>query len=193
MARLALPGARDVRATLDGPRDGSGIVVACPPHPQYGGRRTDQRLTAVSDALTERDITCLRFDYGAWDEGRGERRDALTALVWARERFDHTAMFGYSFGAVVAARAVAHTDVAPEGLSLLAPDALAADSISAISCPLQLICGERDDTVEWQPVRAAVEASDAVVTTLPADHHFVGQTAAIGGRVADFFEPRLGD
>jgi alpha/beta superfamily hydrolase len=193
MARLALPGARDVRATLDGPREAAGIVVACPPHPQYGGRRTDQRLTAVSDALAERDIACLRYDYGAWDEGRGERRDALTALVWARERFDHTAMFGYSFGAVVAARAVAHTDVAPAALSLLAPDALAADAIPTVTCPLQLICGERDDTVEWRPVSAAAEASDATVVTVLADHHFVGQTDAIGTRVADFLAPLLRD
>ncbi|RDZ92988.1 alpha/beta hydrolase, partial [Haloferax sp. Atlit-6N] len=84
---ILVPGGRDVRATLDRARgDGAddtddratrsdAVVVACPPHPQHQGHRGDGRLVAVSDALTARGVDCLRFDYGAWDEGYGERAD----------------------------------------------------------------------------------------------------------------------
>jgi len=77
---VLIPGGRDVRATLDtaasdggGDATGNGsradaVVVACPPHPQQRGHRGDERLTAVSNALTDRGIDCLRFDYGDWDE-----------------------------------------------------------------------------------------------------------------------------
>jgi len=52
---LPIPGARDVQATLDSPDDADpdAVVVACPPHPQFGGHRGDARLTAVSEALVE--------------------------------------------------------------------------------------------------------------------------------------------
>ena len=82
---VLLPGARDVRATLDTP-EADACVVACPPHPQMGGKRTDRRLQAVSDHLAP-DVACLRFDYGAWDEGRGEVADCRNALAWAREEY----------------------------------------------------------------------------------------------------------
>jgi len=111
---IFLPGGRDARGTLDvasgsdgvaGSDDGSGsgaCVVACPPHPQRGGHRGDGRLRAVSGALGDRGTDCLRFDYGAWDGGRGEREDALRAVAWAGERYDRVGLFGYSVGGAVA-------------------------------------------------------------------------------------------
>ncbi len=102
---VLLPGGRDVRGTLSEP-DGNpaAVVVACPPHPQHGGSRRDPRLVAVSDALVAADIACLRFDYGSWDEGHGERADVRNAIRWARDEYDGTdslpvGVFGYSFGA----------------------------------------------------------------------------------------------
>jgi MFS family permease len=55
----------------------------------------------VSSALTGRGLACLRFDYGPWDGGRGERTDVVNAIGWARERYDRVGCFGYSFGATV--------------------------------------------------------------------------------------------
>jgi len=80
-ATVLIPGTRDVRGTVDGPDDPDTIVVACPPHPQHGGSRTDARLQAVGEALASRGVGCLRIDYGPWDEGKGEQLDARNALA----------------------------------------------------------------------------------------------------------------
>lgn len=187
MDAIAIPGGRDVRAALDGDRDADAVVVACPPHPQYGGSRTDQRLRAVSDALVDRDVACLRFDYGPWDEGQGERSDAENALEWAANRFDTVGLFGYSFGAGIAIRAAASAEPGPGAVSALAPPADAADALDDLGCPVQVVFGERDDTVDSAPVVARARSLDMAVVPLSADHHFVGQSDRVGELVGDFF------
>ena len=203
---FSLPGPRDCPATLDEPSadigsddsssSSSSCVVACPPHPQFGGRRSDARLRSVSDALTDRGVACLRFDYGPWDEGRGERRDAATALAWARERYESIGLFGYSFGAGVALCAAAETDAPPAAVSVLAPprtigDAAVADCLDRLSVPVQVVVGDRDTTVDSAPVADLARTRGDTVETFPGDHHFVGQTDRVGSRVADFLLPGL--
>ncbi|WP_254535421.1 dienelactone hydrolase family protein [Halomarina litorea] len=185
--QVVVPGARDVRATLDAP-DADACVVACPPHPQMGGRRTDGRLTAVSASLAP-DVACLRFDYGPWDEGRGERTDATNALAWAGERFDRVGLFGFSFGGGVALLAAAETT--PACVSALAPasrlgDLDAAAALDDVDCPVQVVYGERDTTAEWEPVVSRARELGHRVEAMPADHFFVGQTGKVGERVAAF-------
>ncbi|MDS0222103.1 alpha/beta hydrolase [Haloarcula sp. S1AR25-5A] len=194
---VRIPGGRSVTATLDRP-ESEAVIVACPPHPQHGGSRSDTRLRAVSDALAP-DIGCLRFDYGPWDEGRGERVDAENALAWGNERADAVGLFGYSFGAAVALRAAAELDSEsePAVLSVLAPpagltehlDAVAA--LDAIDCPVQVVVGARDDTVDWEPVADRAADLGHAVERLPADHHFVGQSGRIGETVGRFLRDRL--
>lgn len=193
-ADVVLPGSRDVRASLDGPDDADACVVACPPHPQHGGSRSDGRLKAVADALAERGIVCLRFDYGPWDEGCGESTDARAALRWSVDRYDHVGLFGYSFGATVALAVAADPPPAVGALcavSALAPPASidALDSLAAvqeIEAPLQVLHGERDQTVDWEPVVDAARGFGADVLALSGDHFFVGSEARIGEAVADF-------
>jgi len=205
MSRTVLvPGARDVRGTLDTP-DADACVVACPPHPQMGGTRTDRRLQAVADQL-DPDVACLRFDYGPWDEGRGEVTDCRNALAWARDEYGdgngrRVGLFGYSFGAGVALVAAARESVdgtCPAAVSVLAPpnrlnDLEAARAIADIACDLQVLYGERDTTVDWEPAVEAAHETGAEVTPLPADHHFVGQDEKVGGAAASFFRARLGE
>ena len=198
---VLVPGGRDVRATLDAPDgEADACVVACPPHPQMGGRRTDRRLRAVSDALAERDVACLRFDYGPWAEGEGERTDARNALGWARERYDAVGLFGYSFGgavALLAAAAESDEGTPPDAAAVLAPAARleagldAAGAVESVACPLQVVCGERDTTVDWEPVAERARGAGAEVVELSADHHFVGQDARVGEVVAGFLASRL--
>ncbi|WP_058997261.1 alpha/beta hydrolase [Haloarcula sp. CBA1127] len=197
MTTVGISGGRDVTASLDRPASDT-VVVACPPHPKYGGSRSDSRLTAVSDALAP-EIGCLRFDYGAWDEGRGERADAENALAWADERYDAVGLFGYSFGAAVAlcAAAEADSDAGPAVLSVLAPPASltenldAAAALDAIDCPVQVVVGERDATVDWEPVVDRATELGQTVERLPADHHFVGQSGRIGETVGPFLRDHL--
>ena len=191
--RIAIPGARDVRATLDAP-DAPACVVACPPHPQMGGRRTDARLTAVGDALAP-DVACLRFDYGSWDEGRGERTDATNALDWASERYDRVGLFGFSFGGGVALLAAARTE--PRCASALAPASRlpagldVAAALDDVDCPVQIVYGERDTTADWEPVVERARELGHRVEGMSADHFFVGQTEKAADRVGGFLRERL--
>ncbi|AZH27255.1 alpha/beta hydrolase [Haloplanus aerogenes] len=192
--RLALPGGRDVRASLDTNGQADAVLVACPPHPQHGGTRHDGRLTAVSDALPPR-TDCLRFDYGPWDEGRGERTDAESAVEWAAERYDRVGLFGYSFGGGIALRVASEADVV--AVAALSPMAQLEDgtdvaaAVGRIGVPLWIGYGTRDDTVDAERVAAAARDHGATVETFAADHFFVGQESQVGERVAAFVENTL--
>ncbi len=191
-----VPGARDVRGSLDAPEATDSCVVACPPHPQMGGSRSNPRLTAVGDALVERGVAYLRFDYGPWDEGTGELRDVANALDWARERYESVGLFGYSFGGCLALVAAADApDLA--AVSALAPAARIGDdldavaAIDAVACPGQVVYGERDDTVDWQPVVDRATERGFEVAAMAADHHFVGQSDDVAAAVSEFLAARV--
>ena len=183
---VRLGGSRDLQASLDG-GGGRTVVVACPPHPQMGGDRTDSRLRAVSDTLPD-GVDCLRFDYGPWDGGRAEREDVRTALAWARREYDRAGLFGFSFGGAVALAAV---DTQPAAVSVLAPavgtvgDA-ALTGLDRLTCPVQVVYGTRDNTATWQPAVERARERGHTVEAIPADHFFVGQRARVGERIADF-------
>ena len=196
MSDVLVPGRRDVRGRLDEP-DGetNAIVIACPPHPQHGGSRTDPRLMAVSEALREAGIACLRFDYGEWDDGYGEREDVRNVIRWADAEYDTSiGVFGYSFGASQALLASATVDRPVAGVAALAPTATLEEDLDAVAAlstlesPALILYGERDTTVDWEPVvERARERGDDVVS-LPADHFFLGTHDELSQEVVDFFE-----
>lgn len=195
---VLIPGMRDVKASLTDPdSDASACVVACPPHPQMGGTRSDDRLTAVSDALENEGVASLLFDYGEWDEGRGERTDALNAIEWATERYDTVGLFGFSFGGTIALLAATKTDV--DAVSVLAPTAQishsdelnAVDALSDIACPVQIVYAERDSTADWEPVVEQARTLNYAVTSMSADHFFLGQTEKVADRVVAFLADEL--
>ena len=187
---VLVPSDRDVRGTLDSP-DAEACVVACPPHPQMGGSRSDRLLRAVSDAV---DCACLRFDYGAWSEGCGELTDARDSLAWARDRYGTVALFGYSFGGCLALVAAAESETgrSPSAAAALSPaDRLSSDidavaAIENVDCPVAVVYGCRDTTVDAEAVAKPVEAAGGVVEILDADHFFVGQAEKAAERVGRF-------
>lgn len=190
---VLVPGARDVEATLDSPPGGaSACVVLCPPHPQHRGHRGDDRLTAVAGHLVEQRVAALRFDYGDWNEGIGEREDARNALRWASERYGTVGIFGFSFGGSVAALAAATTDVDLRAVSLLAPAAElpaglnAANALATIEAPLQVVYATRDNTADWEPVVERARELDYGVVELDADHFFVGKFDHVAETVGPF-------
>lgn len=196
---ILLPGTRETKATLDSVDDAESVVVACPPHPQHRGHRGDERLVAVSDALGERGIDCLRFDYGPWDEGRGERTDARHAVEWANERYEHVALFGFSFGGAIAlltAADVGADDVV--AVSALAPAGqLVVDGDDArwaldhLDVPVQIVYATRDDTAEWEALVERAQRHDYETVELSADHFFVGQAPKVATHVAEFLSQHL--
>ncbi|WP_339104828.1 CocE/NonD family hydrolase [Haloterrigena salinisoli] len=199
MSDVLIPGGRDVRGILEEPPDGAdAIVVACPPHPQHGGSRSDERLVAVAAALRDSGIASLRFDYGSWDDGYGEREDVRNAVRWAREEYDcPVGVFGYSFGASLTLLAAA--DVDPDAVAVLAPTARLADDLDAVAAlesleretPVHVLYGERDTTVDWEPVVERARERGDGVSALAGDHFFLGKRDAIASEVATFFERTL--
>lgn len=192
---VLIGGARDVRGTLTDP-GGTNCVVACPPHPQMGGTRSDRRLTAVCNALGTDGIASLRFDYGEWDEGRGEYTDTLNALNWATERYERVGVYGFSFGGTLALVATGNDDPGVACVCALAPGAQiagldAVDALQKIDCPTQIVYGERDTTADWELLVDRATDTDHTVVGVSADHFFVGQTERIAERVATFFQDNL--
>ncbi|MFD1569716.1 CocE/NonD family hydrolase [Halorubrum laminariae] len=200
---VLISGGRDVRASLDaGATDGTrsnGVVVACPPHPQHRGHRGDERLAAVSDAVAEYGIDCLRFDYGDWDEGYGESTDADRAVEWAAERYDRVGLFGFSFGATIAlVTAAAHPELA--GVCALAPTARLNPDVDAVAAlfdlvdrgvPVRIWYATRDSTADWEPVVERAEELGIETVEFESDHFFVGRAEEVGEAAAAFFGPRL--
>jgi alpha/beta superfamily hydrolase len=194
---VLVPGSRHVEATLDSPdaapeSGAEGCVVMCPPHPQHRGHRGDDRLVAVSEYLVDRGTAVLRFDYGEWDEGLGEREDARNALRWASERYDDVGLFGFSFGGSIAALAAATVGKPLCAVSLLAPTAEleaglnAADALEDVDAPLQVAYAARDDTADWEPVVEAARELDCEVVELDGDHFLVGKTDLVAETVGPF-------
>ncbi|WP_254862086.1 alpha/beta hydrolase [Halovivax gelatinilyticus] len=198
---VLIPGARDVRATVDGPDDPDALVVACPPYPPEGGSRTDTRLRAVGDALADREIGCLRIDYGTWDDGYGECEDVRNAVRWADERVDTVGLFGFSFGGSEAILAAASVETDVECVSALAPTASLGPDLEVPRAVddlddrtrLQVIYGTRDEVADWEPVVEAGRERGAEVVEWSADHFFVGQGRNVAEDVADFVERGSGE
>ena len=205
MTDVVIPGGRDVRGTLEEPEpeadaDPAAIVVACPPHPRHGGNRRDRRLRAVSETLVDRGIACLRIDYGEWDEGYGEREDVRNAIRWADDRYDRVGVFGFSFGASQSLLASATADREVAAVAALAPTASLGPDLEVVPAlagleagtPVQVLYGERDTTVDWEPVVERVRERGGEVISCSADHFFVGQDAKVAREVGDFFGRTLG-
>ncbi|WP_266078573.1 alpha/beta hydrolase [Haladaptatus caseinilyticus] len=194
--KVVVPGTRDVRATLDAPAGKTNrIVVACPPHPQFNGNRNDNRLVALGEHLTDHGIACLRFDYGDWDEGYGEREDARNALRWAKKRYDSVGIFGFSFGGGVAA--LAGADEGADVIGILAPASRLTDDLDAVAVletigvPFKVLYATRDDTANWKPLVERAEELGFETEAFSADHFFVGQEQKVARRLGDFFVERL--
>ena len=215
-----LPGGRDARGTLDaaagaGSRstgaDGStadACVVACPPHPHHGGHRGDQRLRTVAADLNAHAIDCLRFDYGPWDGGRGERADASAAVEWAGRRYERVALFGYSFGGAVALAAAA-SGAGVVAVAALAPparvgaaretdpgdlgsiDTVAALSELPASLSVGVLYGSRDDVVDVGPVVDRAREGGATVEEFDAGHAFLGVETRVAAAVVEVLGPSL--
>jgi alpha/beta superfamily hydrolase len=92
---------------------------------------------------------------------------------------------------VVAAARESAADAPPDRVVALSPVArLSADidavaAVADVDCPIGIVYGERDTTVEAEAVAERARDRGGDVVVLAADHHFVGQTATVGERVAE--------
>jgi alpha/beta superfamily hydrolase len=181
------------------PPEARSVVIACHPHPLYGGDRHNIVPTTLSSALTARGHAVLRFDFrGAGDSagwhggGEAERMDVVAAIGAALGHVPDRPVIlaGYSFGADVAL-AVADERIA--GWCGVAPVlAIFADPAAYLAGPdprPKLLASAAHD--QFCPPAVAAERTAGWVNTkrevIPlADHFLAGATLAVTELVAGF-------
>jgi uncharacterized protein len=111
MSFLIPAGDVELEAQLREPaRELRGAAVLCHPHPVYGGTMDNRVVYRAAKAATEAGFAALRFNFrgigrssGQFDQGIGEKEDAIEAIRWLANRYptQDLAVIGYSFGAWV--------------------------------------------------------------------------------------------
>ncbi|MCW2604495.1 MAG: hypothetical protein JWN61_2630 [Pseudonocardiales bacterium] len=148
-------------------------VVLLHPHPDMGGNRYNNVVTALYDAFGSAGIAAHRFDFASSDPQGA--RDQTVAAIDAAEA--PVFLIGYSFGGGVAAT-VDHPSIA--GWCLIAPAlTLLAPTIGADPRPKYVLAAQDDAWFGPDAMRAAttgwVNTSQAV---LPGTDHFFAGSAA---------------
>ncbi len=176
-AELA-PATGDVRAA----------AVLCHPHPQFGGTMRSIVISALFEALPQRGVTCLRFNFrgvegsgGSFDEGRGERADAMAALdALAAEVGASTPVVvaGWSFGADITLSLL--DDRIAAWLAIAPPLHYTGErpSVADDPRPKRLVLAEHDEVTAPEVVERAIHDWQATtIEIVPgASHFFVGRT-----------------
>ena len=191
---LEEPGAAPARA----------IAVVCHPHPQFQGTMDNKVAHTLARAALGCGAAALRFNFrgvgrsaGSYADGIGETEDALAAVAWLRAR--HPALplwlMGFSFGAMVALRAVAKAQ--PAKLVTVAPAVtrFLPDHPPSPAIPWLLVQGLADELVDADAVRAwAAQRSPAPqLHEMPGvSHFFHGHLHELRAAVADFLGPANG-
>ena len=172
-------------------------AIICHPHPQYGGNRFNNVVTALFTALPAADIAALRFDFrGEFSGGAGERLDALAAIddLAAAVPGVPIVALGYSFGAMIA---LGLDDARVTALGLVAPPLAMSPDIAAPTVPTLVLVPAHDQfspppvsapiVAGWQ-VSSAVSIEQRTIET--ADHSLVGHTGTVADQVTAWLSPR---
>src|SRR5262249_26021464 len=113
-ARVTVTGPDGVKleALVASPAGARAGLVACHPHPLYGGDMENPVVTTIVEAAALRSFASLRFNFrgvgrstGTHSDGVGEVLDARAAVDDLRTRMGAgvpVGIAGYSFGAMVA-------------------------------------------------------------------------------------------
>jgi alpha/beta superfamily hydrolase len=144
-----------------------GSAVLLHPHPDMGGDRFNNVVTALFDALPAAGVTAVRFDFSSSnvDAALAETIGMLEVLTPA-PRF----VIGYSFGGGIAARL---SDDRIAGRCLIAPPPWRGSPSAYV------IAAEHDQFFTLEDLQP-----DAVVSG--TDHFFVGRTGEVVRLVVDW-------
>jgi alpha/beta superfamily hydrolase len=180
-------------------------LVACHPHPLYGGDMHNPVIVRVCEVFGELGCATLRFNFrgvgasrGAHDGGPGEMRDVEAALAHLRTMLEGQPLLlaGYSFGAAISAQVAVRPEARLAGLLVIAPAlALTGEEpflgVAGSGVPVLVVAGSHD---EYCP-RAAL---DALARRLPAaevavvdgaNHFFFGKLFPLGETIAAWARP----
>ena len=154
-------------------------------------------VVRIAEVARDEGLSTLRFNFrgvgrssGIHGGGDGEREDVAAALALLHSRLpaqSRLGLAGYSFGAWVAARAVA-TGVA--ALALIAPPLtmLDFDGLDAASGDVLLIAGTRDaycPVPRLQELASRIPRAQTVIVE-GADHFFFGKLFPLGETIREW-------
>ena len=175
-------------------------VVVCHPHPLYGGTMSSNVVFGICQALAEKDIAALRFNFrgvgksgGEFGEGIAEQEDVKAAFDFALANKninpERIGLVGYSFGGEVALPVAIRNDRVKR-LALVSP-ALAEggwEELERYSRPKFVIVGENDFVVPMDRFSKLVEDMPEQYQVIAgADHFWVGYEEVVGENVSAFF------
>ncbi|MEO0575212.1 MAG: alpha/beta fold hydrolase [Pseudomonadota bacterium] len=163
------------------------VAVVCHPHPAHGGAMTNKVAYTLARAFQLSGYHAVRFNFrgvgdseGSYDEGIGERSDALAVIDWARSHFgvETLAVGGFSFGSAIALAAAQQRSVsqlvlvAPPVGRILDPQIRLPDGI-----PTMVVQGGQDAVVDPAAVRAWLDGQNVTAEVAwmeEAGHFFHG-------------------
>jgi alpha/beta superfamily hydrolase len=175
-------------------------VVACHPHPLYGGTMSSNVVFGICQALAEKNVAALRFNFrgvgksgGEYGEGIAEQEDVKAALDFTIANKDidkeRIGLAGYSFGGMVALP-VAISDERVKRLALISP-ALAEggwEELERYTKPKFVIAGENDFVIpREQFLKHAEDMPEQYQVIKGADHFWGGYEAEVAEKVSGFF------
>ncbi len=159
-------------------------AILCHPHPLYGGNMDDAIVRIVEKALASQRISTLRFNFrgtgfseGKHDDGNGEVEDLRSIYDWVADSYkpEKIIIAGYSFGAVIAAKAA--PQIKSDLVLLVAPPTRAIHPYFFTESTVVAITGSQDDFVNNKDLASLVEKSPNLKVTVidGADHFFSGK------------------
>lgn len=174
-------------------------AVVCHPHPLHGGSMENKVVTTLTRTWRDAGFATLRFNFrgvgdseGEHAHGVGEVEDLLAVLQWLKDEkgVGQVALAGFSFGAWVAASAVA---CLPAGLRLL--------QLALVAPPVQysgfagldlppgtvVMQGEEDEVVEPTAVYGWAESRPhppELVRFVGCGHFFHGRLTVLKAELA---------
>jgi len=175
-------------------------VVVCHPHPLYGGNMSSNVVFGICQALANRDIAALRFNFrgvgqsgGEFGEGVGEQEDVKAALDFASASKninpERIGLAGYSFGGEVALP-VAIKDKRVKKLALVSP-ALSDEGwqeLERYSKPKFVVVGENDFVIPMVMfLKLTEDTPERYQVIAGADHFWGGYEELVAEKVSGFF------
>jgi alpha/beta superfamily hydrolase len=171
--------------------DDSRVAILCHPHPQHQGTMLNKVVHTLARAMNDLGVPALRFNFrgvgaseGEYAEGVGEIDDVEAVARYATQRWPAAKLWlaGFSFGAVVSARAAAR--IAPARLISIAPavNILGRELRATPTMPWLIVQGDADEVVPADDVISWVETLDPRpdLEVLPdVGHFFHGQLVTL--------------
>lgn len=166
-----------------GESDTQKAVVISHPHPKMGGSMWNNVVETIVLAYRAKNYTTLRFNFrgvgrseGAYDEGRGEQQDILSAVNYLSNRNKtDIVLAGYSFGAWVTTKVISSHNSVQDSILISPPILfLEFDFSNCHGKIASMICGDQDQFTAIDSLSLiAKDIHSELLIIKDADHFFL--------------------